>query len=338
MAIRRPVLLAATLLTALLLGAQRAEAETALGSPDPTVTPDGFAYTACPAGTNIGFQQFALRGGDVVAEESGVLVSARVNAKRIAGSAQPRIAVLRPSDGDDIGVTVGPFSPLPVTSRTAAVHEVNDLHLPVEVGDSLGFLFPTGQVDLGVKSRPRPDGAVQRFTEPCNPCQMDGGTGIELLLEGTIEPDEDGDRLGDETQDLDGGGDLFETDDEDFDDWFDELDEEEEPSPTGPRRLRLLQFVRGRHGDPILLLAVPRSGRLSGNVTTSAGSWDLARLPRTIGAGEVRARGPGRTLLRLRLSRKGRRMVRRRGRLRARVVVSLRTRSGIQVTMRRVRL
>src|SRR5215216_2951666 len=112
---------------------------------------------------------------NVIAEEPGVLVSARVNAKRLAGAAQPRIAVLRPDGGDEIGVTIAEFAPLPVVSREAAVHEAQNLHLRVEPGDSIGFLMPTGQVDLGVKMRPRPDGAVQWFREPCGPCHMDGG-------------------------------------------------------------------------------------------------------------------------------------------------------------------
>jgi hypothetical protein len=196
----------------------------------------------------------------VVAEERGVLVSARVNAKRVAGAAQPRVAVLRPADGDDIGVTIGDFAPLPVVSRDATVHVAQDLHLRVEAGDSIGFLLRAGQVDLGVRMRPRPDGAVQWFTEPCGPCHMDGGTGTELLLDATIEPDEDEDGLGDETQDPDLGFGDEPLEDEFFDDWFDEFDEDEEAFPSRRRRLRLLDLDRARNGDPSSRPRLPAPG------------------------------------------------------------------------------
>ena len=111
----------------------------------------------------------------------GVLVSARVNAKRLAGADEPRIAVLRPAGEDDISVTVAGFAPLPVVTAGASVHEAQDLHLRIEPGDSIGFLLPSGQVDLGLRTRRQPDGAVQWFTEPCSPCHMDGGTGREGL-------------------------------------------------------------------------------------------------------------------------------------------------------------
>ena len=91
---------------------------------------------------------------------------------------------------------------------------------------------PTGQVDVGVVNRPRPDGAVQWFSEPCEPCHMDGGTGTELLFEAEIEPDFDEDGLGDETQDPDAGFGFDEFDDEWLDDWDDELDEDEEAAPA----------------------------------------------------------------------------------------------------------
>ena len=104
MAIRRITLtLAAALLLALVLGVQRASAATLLGSIDPSASPEAFACAvyACPAGKSVGFRQLALhalrRGGGA---SQGVLVSARVNAKRIAGVEQPRIAVLRPVDED----------------------------------------------------------------------------------------------------------------------------------------------------------------------------------------------------------------------------------------------
>ena len=345
MAIRRTTLtLAATLLLALALGAERASAATLLGSVDPSLSPEAFACAvyACPAGKTVGFRQLALHRSDVVVSEPGVLVSARVNATRIAGAEQPRIAVLRPVDEDDVGVTVAGFAPLPVVSQGAEVHEVGDLHLPVEAGDAIGFLLPSGQVDLGLRTRRQPDGAVQWFVEPCGPCHMDGGTGRELLVEARVEPDEDEDLLGDESQDPDYGLDdeqSEELEEDEYDDWFDELesDEEKEPVPTRVRRLRLRDLDRARNGDLFVRVETPRHGRLGGIVTTSAGRWDIG-VPRTIGVGEARANRSNRVRLRLRLSPAGRRIVQRPGRERARIVVYHLSRSGLKVTMRQIRL
>jgi hypothetical protein len=339
MTTRRPLLLLAFLPA--LLAAEQAQAADTLGTPDSSAAPDAYAceVARCAPGQSVGFRQFALQGATVTAVESGVLVSARVYAKRIAGAEQPRIAVLSPAEGDGIGVTVGDFSPLPVVSRGGAVHEVTDLHLPIEAGDALGFLLPTGQVDVGVVNRPRPDGAVQWFSEPCEPCSMDGGTGTELLFEGTIEPDFDEDGLGDETQDPDAGFGFDELDDEWLDDWDDELDEDEEAAPRrGRRGFQLLGLALAPNGDPVLKIRAPRAGRLSGNVTTSAGSWDIVGNARTIGAGQSRSRRAGPVRLRLHLTRRGHQLVDRRGRLKARVVVSIQSKSALQVAMRRIRL
>ncbi len=334
----------------MVFGVQRANAATVLGSADPSRDPQAFACAvyACPAGKSVGFRQLALNGSDVAVEEQGVLVSARVNAKRIAGGEQPRIAVLRPADEerDDIGVKVAGFAPVPVISSGAKVHEVQDLHLPVEVGDSIGLLLPAGQVDLGLRTRQQPDGAVQWFAEPCGPCHMDGGTGRELLLDANIEPDEDEDGLGDETQDPDFGLPLDEEEpdsleDDEFDDWFDELDEEEsEETAAGrvqPGRLRLLDLDRTRIGNLWVTVGNPGYGRMGGVVTTSAGRWDIG-VPRTIGTGERRAKYTKKVRLPLRLSRAGKQMLRRPGRQRARIVVYHLSRGGIKVTMRQIRL
>jgi len=229
------------------LGAARADASTYLGSPDTTAEPDAFACgPACPAGTEMGFTQFALRAGEVEAPEDGVLVAASVNAKRIAGIEPPRLAVLRPDE--DGTASIAGSAPLPVTSPESEVAEVGDLHLRVEQGDTIGFLFRAGEVDLGVASRPRPDGAIQSFTLPCDPCGMDGGTGSELLLDALVEPDVDDDGLGDESQDPDGGGLGLDWEDQWFDDFDagDELDEDfgEDPPRHVRRQLRLLAARR----------------------------------------------------------------------------------------------
>src|SRR6478609_11463612 len=89
----RPLPLAAALLAALTVGASRADAATFLGSQDTSATPDGFACGDCPAGVDVGFRQFALRQATVEAPEDGVITSASVNARRLAGSEAPQVAV-----------------------------------------------------------------------------------------------------------------------------------------------------------------------------------------------------------------------------------------------------
>jgi hypothetical protein len=334
---------AAAILLALFVGAQRADAASYLGSPDTSATPDGFVCAACPAGTSIGFQQFALRGATVEAPEPGVLVSASAYAKRIAGAEQPRIAVLRPADDRGAGVTVVDSAPLPVTSPGGGLHEVDDLHLAMQTGDSVGFLFRTGEVDLGMRTRPRPDGAVRSFSVPCGPCGMDGGTGIELLYDAVVEPDVDEDGLGDETQDPDGGG-LG----EDWeDDWFDDFDEgdeldedfDEDTRSAARRRLRLLDVERLRDGGASLLLRVPKPGHLGAAITLPEDRLTGAGPFLTILAGDMRVTRPGRVRLRLASTPPGARLLARRERVRTKVVASLLPRSGpLKVRMRSARL
>jgi hypothetical protein len=343
MAIRALILtLAAALLSALVLVTGRAEATSYLGSPDTTAPRDGFACAACPAGTAMGFRQFALRQAEVEAPEDGVLVAASVDARRIAGSEHPRIAVLRPAD-DGVGVRVVDSAPLPVSSPEGALAEVDGLGLRVQAGDSVGFLFRAGEVDLGMRTRPRPDGAVQSFSAPCDPCGMDGGTGVELLLDAEIEPDVDADGLGDETQDPDGGG-LGEDWEDDWFEDFDEGDELDEDFDEGAgtrarRRLRLLDVDRRRDGGATLLLRVPRAGRLSAAITLPANRFTGAGPFTTILTGGMKVRRGGRVKLRMDSTTPGRRVLSRRPRVRTKAVVSLLPRARpLQVLMRSARL
>jgi hypothetical protein len=343
MAIRALILtLAAALLSALVLVTARAEATTYLGSPDPTAPRDGFACAACPAGTQMGFRQFALRQAEVEAPEDGVLVAASVDAKRIAGTEHPRIAVLRPQD-DGVGVRVVDSAPLPVSSREGALAEVDGLGLRVQSGDSVGFLFRAGEVDLGVRMRPRPDGAVQSFTAPCDPCGMDGGTGMELLLDAEVEPDVDADGLGDETQDPDGGGLGMDWED----DWFEDFDEGDEldedfdarAGSSARRRLRLIDIDRRRDGGATMLLRVPRKGSLSAAITLPADRFTGAGPFLTILTGDMRVKRPGRVRLRMDSTTPGTRILSRRPKLRTKVVASLLPRNRqLKVLMRSAKL
>ena len=334
--------LAAALLTATVLFAPRADAATFLGSPDTSAAPETFACDTCPAGISIGFQQFALRGATIDAPEDGVLVSASVNAKRISGSEDPRLAVLRPAGEGRTGVTVVSSAPLPVSSTDGAVHEVEDLHLAMQQGDSLGLLYRTGEVDLGVRARPKPDGAVQSFTQPCDPCGMDGGTGVELLLDAVLEPDIDADGLGDESQDPDGGGLGEDWEDDWFDDFEegDELDEDFDDSSRGARRrLRLLDADRLRGGGAALLLRVPRAGQVGASVTLPSNRRTGAGPFTTILTGDMRAGRAGRVRVRLDTTPRGARVLARRQRVRTKVVVYLLPRNRpLKVLMRSARL
>jgi hypothetical protein len=315
-----------------------------MGSPDPSEEPEAFACAAsCKPGTSVVFRQFALRGATVEAPEDGVLVSAEVHAKRIAGTAQPQIAVLRPDD-DGVAVTIAASAPVAVTSPTAETVAVENLHLEVRSGDSIGLIVPAGEVDLGVRSRPRPDGAVQRAIAPCDPCGMDGGTGTELLFSAVVEPDVDEDGLGDETQDADGGGLGLDWEDDWFDDFEegDELDDDslDEGLPRNERPLRLLDVDRRRRGrGATLLVRVPRAGRLSASITLPAVRRTGAGPFTTIVAGDRRVRRPGRVRLRLASTPAGSRALVRRSRLRTKVVVSLvPRRTNLKVLMRSARL
>ena len=329
---------------AMLFAAQGAEASTYLGSADATAAPDAYLCASCPTGTTYGFRQFALRQATVEAPEAGVLVSASVNAKRIAGTEEPRIAILRPDEGG-VSLRVVDSVPLPLNAVEGEVSRIDDLHLPMERGDSVGFMFRTGEVDLGVKLRPKPDGAVQSFTAPCDPCGMDGGTGTELLMDAVLEPDVDADGMGDESQDVDGGGLGMDWEDDWFEDWDegDQLDEEFTGEEIGPRRraprvLKLVDAERLRSGRATLSLRVPKGGRVSASVTLPSNRRTGAGPFTTILTGDMRVRRAGRVRLLLAPTPAGERALGNRKRLRTKVVVAyFPRRASLELLMRSAR-
>jgi hypothetical protein len=290
----------------------------------------------------MGIVQFALRDAAVQAPEDGVLVAASVHAKRIAGGEPPRIAVLRPAADGGVGVSVVESAPLPVSSASGSLHAVEDLHLPVQEGDSVGLLFRAGEVDLGVRTRPQPDGAIQSFSLPCDPCGMNGRTGVELLLDALVEPDVDQDGLGDESQDPDGGGLGLDWEDDWFEDFEegDELDEDfEDGSPRQRRRVLLLDADRLRGGRGSLLLRLPRAGRVSAAVTLPADRRTGAGPFQTILTGDKRVRRAGRVRLRLAATPPGARVLGRSRRVRTKVVVAFfPRRAPLTLLMRSARL
>jgi hypothetical protein len=205
------------------------------------------------------------------------------------------------------------------------------------------LLFRAGEVDLGVRTRPQPDGAIQSFSLPCEPCGMDGRTGVELLLDALVEPDVDQDRLGDESQDPDGGGLGLEWEEDWFEDFEagDELDEDldEDASPLQRRPVRLLNAERLSGGRGSLLLRVPRAGRVSAAVTLPANRRTGAGPFQTILAGDTRVRRARRVRVRLDATPPGARVLGRSRRVRTKVVVAFfPRRATLTLLMRSARL
>ena len=219
-------------------------------------------------------------------------------------------------------------APLAVTSAEGEVVTTGDLHLAIERGDSVGVLFRAGEVDLGVRDRPRPDGAIQWFTTPCDPCGMDGGTGVELLFDATVEPDVDSDGMGDESQDEDGGGLGFNW----VDDWFADFDEGDALDEPAPRVFTLALLDVGRRSA---LLTVPKAGRVNVSVTLPANRRTGAGPFTTIFTGESRARHAGR--VRVRLTSTGAAKLRKHPRTKV-VVAYFPRRSTLELLMRSARL
>jgi len=320
---------------ALLVSAASAHASTFLGSPDTSAVPDAWACADCPAGGTVGFRQFALRDADVETPEDGVITSVSVNARRLAGSEPPLVAVLRPAE-DGVRASVVATVPIAVSGARA---QVDDLHVPVARGDSVGFVFRPGEVDLGVVSRPRPDGAVQSFRTPCEPCGMDGGTGSELLLDAVVEPDVDGDGLGDESQDPDGGGLGMDWEEDWFED-FEEGDELDEDFPVGTRARKLppeLRLVNASRRT--IVVTAPKAGRVSASITLPGNRRTGAGPFTTILTGSKRVKRPGRVRLRLKPTPAGERLLARRKRVRTKAVVAYFPRkSALELLMRSARL
>ena len=222
------------------------------------------------------------------------------------------------------------------------MHEVGDLHLPVEVGDSIGFLLPSGQVDLGLRTRPQPDGAVQWFMEPCGPCHMDGGTGRELLVEARVEPDEDEDLLGDESQDSDYGLDdeqSEELEEDEYDDWFDELESDEEKEPASTR-------VRDFDSATSIVRGTATCSYGSTRPDTDGSAESSPPLP-AVGTSAFRGRSAWAKVVRRAqpspysaapVTGRATDRAATRSPARARIVVYHLSRSGIKVTMRQIRL
>lgn len=324
---------------ALLVGASTADAATFLGSPDTSAAPDAWACAACPpGGAPLGFRQFALRDATVDSPEDGVITSVSVHARRMAPGEEPQVVVLRPAGEDGVAAAIVGAAPVPVAGEGRV--QLDNLHLPIRRGDSIAFVFRPGEVDLGVRTRARPDGAVQSFSTPCDPCGMDGGTGTELLLDAVVEPDVDADGMGDESQDPDGGGLGMDWQDDWFDD-FEAGDELDEDFAVGTRARRLPTELRLVDADRrTLLITAPKAGRVTASITLPGNRRTGEGPFTTILTGETRVKRPGRVRLRLKPTPAGERLLTRsRKRVRTKAVVAYFPRkASLELLMRSARL
>jgi hypothetical protein len=129
-------------------------------------------------------------------------------------------------------------------------------------------------------------------------------------------------------------------------DWFedfeagDELDEDlDEGASRRGRQIRLLDADRRSGARASLLLRVPKAGRVAASVTLPANRRTGAGPFQTILTGEMRVRRAGRVRLRLTATPYGARVLERRRRVRAKVVVAyFPRRAPLTLLMRAARL
>jgi hypothetical protein len=180
----------------------------------------GSAFGAVTIGSNLDSAPASLTGGGVTFSQRNLLrshqaaggLTSPINGVVVrwevkAGNPAPpaRLRVVRPG-GSAVSATGAGTSatedPLELTTTAFAVNP----GLPIKVGDGVGIDTDTGGVyfnheadvgQLNAWNPPLVDGAAPR-----SPVIR---SDLELLLQATIEPDRDGDRLGDESQDPDGG-------------------------------------------------------------------------------------------------------------------------------------
>jgi hypothetical protein len=203
-ALRAGILIAAI---AGLVSAAPAEAAVTIGSKLER-TPNG---TACahPSGTtSCTDAQLTLPGasaapGGVVATTSGVVVRWRIKTgNSTATSVTGKLRVLR----GNTGVRTGSLETIPITAGTYTFAT----RLPIAAGERLGVDLTTSGFDIVVALNAlyvaSGAGDYNRWIPPV----ADGSTSsptttannVELLLNGDVEADADGDGFGDETQDL----------------------------------------------------------------------------------------------------------------------------------------
>ena len=142
--------------------------------------------------------------GGLTAPNAGVVVRWRVK----AGTHSPptRLRIIRPGGAvsQATAVVSGPMSdPASDTTTTFGVNP----GLPIKAGDGIGIDLPyPGNVSYHAwQTAADMNVWLPRLQDGAAPRGMHHVAGDDLLLQADIEPDRDGDRLGDETQDGDRG-------------------------------------------------------------------------------------------------------------------------------------
>ena len=140
---------------------------------------------------------------------NGVLVSARV--KTLGTGTTLNIRVLRPTGTLLTFLNVGPETPLAVTTDpgpTGHITEATGLHHPIQTGDRLGvgYTQPIGGINVGATNGSAAC-AYRQGTGSEHPVDTEQSysnfaCSFEILVQGTVESDADGDGFGDDTQDL----------------------------------------------------------------------------------------------------------------------------------------
>lgn len=144
--------------------------------------------------------------GGVTSPIDGVITGWRI---RTGGPSAPtRLVVLRP-EGDTSYTNVGET---PDGQPAADAISAFGVHpgLPIRAGDHIGLQVPQGGQVPAVRVVDRDSALLatwlNRNLAPGSGAPYDVTSGnLELLIQATVEPDVDGDGLGDETQDPDGG-------------------------------------------------------------------------------------------------------------------------------------
>jgi hypothetical protein len=150
--------------------------------------------------------------GESGAPISGILTSIRLRHQGISVSVSFR--VLRPQGGlNYLNVAPETYAIVPAVGTSGGSVTQISTRLPIQAGDRLGigFAYPgaAGVFSFTAEGFPRtclfrsgagsdhPPGATATYTN----IGCTSGTGKEVLIAGTVEPDGDGDQLGDESQD-----------------------------------------------------------------------------------------------------------------------------------------
>ena len=197
-----------------LAAAGPASAATLMGS-DLALTPNASPETADPTT----FVQSVKRTDSTVlptAPRGGVLVGMRFKrgafsgtkgfAFRILSGTSPNFTARPASPDGSTANTVTVTSPAAVGTELYAPKDASGdpVGVPVAAGERLALVAPTGVTMFHVSAASSGgvlafrvgshDSGAQTYTDP-------GSSGADLLVQGTIEPDADGDNYGDETQD-----------------------------------------------------------------------------------------------------------------------------------------